>query len=54
MAGPSNTSNKTQVEIQSLISEVKDVLCDLGEGFIEVISKIYYNLFKENELSKNK
>ena len=26
---------KTQIELDSLITEVKDVLCDLGTGFIE-------------------
>ncbi|XP_012277667.1 activating signal cointegrator 1 complex subunit 2 isoform X2 [Orussus abietinus] len=35
-------STKAGVELASLISEVKDILCNLGEGFIERCLK-YYN-----------
>lgn len=30
-----------KVELRSLIANVKDVMCDLGEGFIEVIIRKY-------------
>lgn len=32
---------KDSVKLASLISEVKDILCDLGEGFIEMSLKHY-------------
>ena len=37
-AGPSssNTSGPSGVELESIISQVKDLLPDLGDGFIQV------------------
>lgn len=34
------TTTKAEVELDAKITKVKDVLCDLGEGFIEVRKKI--------------
>lgn len=39
--GPSatatNLTDKSDVNIKNYIRDVKDVMCDLGDGFIEVI-----------------
>ncbi|KAJ8686407.1 hypothetical protein QAD02_022201 [Eretmocerus hayati] len=40
-------NKRSDVEIMALILEVKDILCDLGEGFIEKCLK-HYNYSKES------
>ncbi|KAG7210834.1 hypothetical protein KM043_012319 [Ampulex compressa] len=58
--GRANRSEINSVELMSLVSEVKDILCELGEGFIELCLKHYnydsasvINAVLENNLPPN-
>ncbi|XP_031788884.1 activating signal cointegrator 1 complex subunit 2 [Nasonia vitripennis] len=46
VAGSSKEITRTKSDVVSIISEIKDILCDLGEGFLEMCLK-HYNYNKE-------